>query len=164
MPTGNPCLDHDCHICCLDTRMTLTEADVARLEAAGHRDFCFVNDDHDLQLLNVEGHCLFLVDRRCSVRDDRPEGCRLYPMILDLSVDRISSTLRSENQNTPLGEVNEGDMLGPGFRISPRNQFLGNRHVRRFMSRSILMVMQLRWISVLAFRLRQTMRPNLTIC
>ena len=89
MPTGNPCLDHDCHICCLNTRMTLTETDVARLEAAGQTDFCFVNDDHDLQLRNVEGHCIFLVDDRCSVRDDRPEGCRLYPMILDLSADRV---------------------------------------------------------------------------
>jgi len=28
---------------------------------------------------------------------------------LDLSVDRVVSTLRSENQNTPLGEVTEGD-------------------------------------------------------
>ena len=85
----NPCFYHDCHICCLNTRMTLTEADAARLEAVGHRDFFFVNDDHDLQLINVDGHCIFLVDGRCSVHDDRPEGCRLYPLILDLSVDRV---------------------------------------------------------------------------
>jgi len=85
----NPCIRHDCHICCLDTRMTLTEADVTRLEAAGHSGFFFVNDDYDLQLLNVDGHCVFLVNGLCSVRDDRPEGCRLYPLILDLSVDRV---------------------------------------------------------------------------
>jgi Fe-S-cluster containining protein len=69
--------------------MTLTEADVARLEAAGNRDFFFVNDDHDLQLRNVDGHCIFLDNGLCSVHDDRPEGCRLYPLILDLSVDRV---------------------------------------------------------------------------
>ena len=69
--------------------MTLTEADVARLEAAGHRGFFFVNDDHDLQLENVDGRCVFLVDGRCSAYADRPEGCRLYPLILDLSVDRV---------------------------------------------------------------------------
>jgi Fe-S-cluster containining protein len=69
--------------------MTLTEADAARLEAAGQQDFFFVNDDHDLQLVNVDGHCLFLVEGRCSVRDERPVGCRLYPLILDLSVDRV---------------------------------------------------------------------------
>jgi Fe-S-cluster containining protein len=85
----SPCLGNACHICCLDTRMTLTEADVGRLEAAGQRGFYFVNDDHDLQLLNVDGHCIFLVEGRCSVHDDRPEGCRLYPLILDLSVDRV---------------------------------------------------------------------------
>ena len=85
----NPCFANDCHRCCLNTRMTLTEADAARLEAAGKLDFYFVNDDHDLQLVNVDGHCIFLVDGRCSVHDDRPEGCRLYPLILDLSVDRV---------------------------------------------------------------------------
>jgi Fe-S-cluster containining protein len=69
--------------------MTLTEADVERLEATGCRDFFCVNDDDDLQLVNVDGHCIFLVDGRCSVHDDRPEGCRLYPLILDLSVDRV---------------------------------------------------------------------------
>ena len=85
----NPCFDHDCHRCCLNTRMTLTEADVSRLEAAGQQDFCFVNGNHDLQLDNFDGHCIFLVDGRCSVHDDRPEGCRLYPLILDMSVDRV---------------------------------------------------------------------------
>lgn len=85
----NPCFDNDCHRCCLNTRMTLTEADVSRLESAGRQDFCFVNDDHDLQLDNVDGHCIFLVNGRCSVHDDRPEGCQVYPLILDLSVDRV---------------------------------------------------------------------------
>ena len=69
--------------------MTLTNADVARLEAAGRQDFCFVNDDDDLQLHNFDGHCIFLLAGRCSVHDVRPEGCRLYPLILDLSVDRV---------------------------------------------------------------------------
>jgi Fe-S-cluster containining protein len=69
--------------------MTLTEADVARIEAAGHGDFYFVNHDLDLQLANVDGHCVFLDDGRCSVHDERPEGCRYYPLMLDLSVDRV---------------------------------------------------------------------------
>ena len=69
--------------------MTLTEGDIAKIEAAGHRDFYLVNDEFDLQLVNVEGHCIFLVDGLCSIHDVRPEGCRFYPMILDLSVDRV---------------------------------------------------------------------------
>ena len=89
MKRENPCLANDCHRCCLKTRMTLTEADRERLDAAGCQDFFFVNDDHDLQLINVDGHCIFLIDGRCSIHDDLPEGCRLYPLILDLSVDRV---------------------------------------------------------------------------
>ena len=89
MGRRNPCFDHDCHICCVNTRMTLTEADVSRLKSAGQNAFCFVNDDYDLQIVNVDGQCIFLANGRCSVHQDRPEGCRLYPMILDLSVDRV---------------------------------------------------------------------------
>ena len=85
----NPCFDYDCHRCCLNTRMTLTEADVSRLEAAGRQNFYFINDDHDLQLHNVHGRCIFLIDGRCLAHDVRPEGCRLYPLILDMSVDRV---------------------------------------------------------------------------
>jgi len=89
MKRENPCLANDCHRCCLKTRMTLTEADRERLDAAGCQNFFFVNDDHDLQLINVDGHCIFLIDGGCSIHDDLPEGCRLYPLILDVSVDRV---------------------------------------------------------------------------
>lgn len=85
----SPCIRENCHRCCLKTRMTLTEADVSRIEAAGHLDFYVVNTDLDLQLVNVDDHCVFLVDGLCSIHDDRPEGCRLYPLVLDLSVDRV---------------------------------------------------------------------------
>ena len=69
--------------------MTLTEADVARLREAGQRDFFFVNENHDLQLTNVNGHCCFLCGGQCSVYRHRPEGCRFYPFVLDLDQDRV---------------------------------------------------------------------------
>jgi Fe-S-cluster containining protein len=69
--------------------MTLTEADVSRLEAAGHRGFTGVTATGDLQLRNAGGRCVFLVDGRCTVYRDRPEGCRLYPFVLDLDADRV---------------------------------------------------------------------------
>lgn len=86
---NNPCLAHDCHVCCLGTMMTLTGAEVARLEARGRRRFCRENADGDLQLVNVDGACVFLADGRCSVYADRPDGCRLYPLVLDLDDDRV---------------------------------------------------------------------------
>jgi len=63
--------------------MTLTEADVARLRALGYRGFYRVNRAGDLQLLNSGGSCIFLMDGLCVVHDHRPEGCELYPLILD---------------------------------------------------------------------------------
>lgn len=89
MARTSPCRDHACHLCCVNTRMTLTEADIARLEGAGRSGFSFLNDDGVPQLRNRDGHCVFLVDGRCSVYRHRPEGCRLYPLILDLDLDQV---------------------------------------------------------------------------
>ena len=69
--------------------MTLTERDVARLESAGHADFCVQTGDGDLRLRNIEGRCLFLSGGACRAYAVRPEGCRLYPLILDLDDDRV---------------------------------------------------------------------------
>jgi Fe-S-cluster containining protein len=69
--------------------MTLTEADVARLDDAGHRDFARRNRDGDLELRNRDGRCVFLVDGRCSVYQSRPEGCELYPLTLDLATGAV---------------------------------------------------------------------------
>jgi len=85
----SPCIRHGCHACCLGTEMTLTEADVMRLEARGHTAFTHELDTGDLALVNVDGHCVFLCHGRCSVYPDRPQGCRLYPLVLDLDLDRV---------------------------------------------------------------------------
>lgn len=76
-------------MCCVDTRMTLTEADVERLERAGAVEFYRQDRRGDLVLLNLEGRCVFLDDGRCGAYDVRPEGCRLYPLVLDIGRDRV---------------------------------------------------------------------------
>lgn len=80
--------------------MPLTEADAARLEALGHRrgDFSFVGEDGVLYLRTVappvEGAagrpCYFLKDGRCSAYADRPEGCRIYPFVLQAEDGRVA--------------------------------------------------------------------------
>ncbi len=70
--------------------MTLTEADVGRLEDAGHRRFHRVTSSGELQLVNRSGACVLLADGRCLAYDARPDGCRLYPLILDLASDRAT--------------------------------------------------------------------------
>lgn len=69
--------------------MTLTQADVSRIEARGHSGFYRENDGGDLQLLNRDGRCLFLTSAGCSVYDIRPEGCRLYPLMLEVRRDEV---------------------------------------------------------------------------
>jgi Fe-S-cluster containining protein len=61
--------------------MSLTQADVRRLQRAGNRDFAFLHADGTLRLRNVEGRCVFLIAGRCAAYPDRPDGCALYPLI-----------------------------------------------------------------------------------
>jgi hypothetical protein len=73
--------------------MTLTQADVSRIESRGHKGFYRENDGGDLQLLNQllnrEGRRLFLTSTGCGVYDIRPEGCRLYPLMLEVRRDEV---------------------------------------------------------------------------
>ena len=80
-------MEHDCHACCVDTVMTLTLEDVNRLTGLGFRGFYRENEAGDLQIVNVAGHCVFLENGRCRVYDHRPEGCWLYPLVLDVDDD-----------------------------------------------------------------------------
>jgi Fe-S-cluster containining protein len=69
--------------------MTLTVRDVKRLERAGCRDFLRRTAGGELQLVNLDGRCLFLDRGRCEIYPFRPEGCRLYPLVLDLADGRV---------------------------------------------------------------------------
>jgi Fe-S-cluster containining protein len=79
----HPCVRHRCHRCCVDTEMTLTSEDVRRISSIGHRNFFFETEDGYVQLDNRDGNCIFLRAGLCTVYDHRPEGCTLYPLILD---------------------------------------------------------------------------------
>lgn len=83
------CRRHDCHFCCIDSKMTLTEADVSVLESAGYSDFVRLNSRGDLELKNRGGRCVFLIEGGCGVYELRPEGCRLFPLILDMRSNRV---------------------------------------------------------------------------
>ena len=77
----------NCGICCTETEMLLTVKDIRRLEQKGFsRTSCAEIDKLGFAVLkNREGYCVFydLKGRQCSVYDDRPSGCRVYPVILD---------------------------------------------------------------------------------
>ena len=82
---GLPCISHSCVDCCLATQMPLTEKDTDRLRKLGYDPSKYsVEDDGEIHLRNVSGKCFFLVDNRCIVYQNRPEGCRLYPLVYDV--------------------------------------------------------------------------------
>jgi len=70
--------------------MSLTLADVSRLEHAGWRELFTQDDDGYLRLRTVEGRCLFLDGDDCRAYPDRPEGCVLYPLIFFEDPDQLS--------------------------------------------------------------------------
>ena len=77
----------NCGICCTETEMLLCKKDIKCLEKRGFCQNQFVNFDKKgyALLKNREGYCIFydLKNRKCSVYEDRPSGCRVYPVILD---------------------------------------------------------------------------------
>jgi dCTP deaminase len=91
-----PCLEKGCYECCLETEMPLTRGDVERLAGLGHDPVAFtLVEDGFAFLTNVEGRCYFLDhEGRCSAYEERPGGCRLYPLVLtedmaDFSLDHL---------------------------------------------------------------------------
>jgi hypothetical protein len=79
----------DCGICCLDTEMIVSIQDIDHImnffsNNIKKEDFvCEINGN--LQLNNINGHCVFfdLATKRCKIYNNRPQGCRFYPLIYD---------------------------------------------------------------------------------
>jgi len=78
----NPCLEYGCIKCCLNTEMELSSSDIVRIKGLGFsEDFFIVKKDGNRQLKNLSGRCVFHNGQLCTIYNDRPEGCRLYPAI-----------------------------------------------------------------------------------
>lgn len=109
----SPCSQYSCRACCFDTRMPLTQADLARLEqvTGKNRDRFSVGDEEDdgpRRLKNADGHCVFLEADGCGVYNDRPSGCRIYPLVLD--------------PETGQGVLDDDCPYTKGFRVRPRDR------------------------------------------
>ncbi len=92
------CGFRDCHQCCKETEMLLTLEDVKNIESLGHKSKEFTlhlnETDGFYQLKNIESDlgniCYFLGDDgKCSIYDNRPHGCKLYPLILNLETNEV---------------------------------------------------------------------------
>ncbi len=85
------CNEINCHSCCEETEMQLSERDLKRLEKLGYNRSDFsVREDGIYILKNVNGKCFFLKNGKCSVYKYRPLGCKLYPVVWDLERKRAT--------------------------------------------------------------------------
>ncbi|OLS32718.1 MAG: hypothetical protein HeimAB125_06100 [Candidatus Heimdallarchaeota archaeon AB_125] len=79
-----------CYECCLETEMPLAEKDITRISKLGFQIDEFLEEkDGFMVLRNKEGMCFFLKESRCTIYENRPEGCRYYPLIYDLDTDEF---------------------------------------------------------------------------
>ena len=81
-----------CGKCCYDTKMPLTRSGIERIKKLGFPEEYFVDRRGRIpRLKNVDGHCVFLdpESNACTIYPDRPEGCRLYPLVYDVESDRV---------------------------------------------------------------------------
>jgi len=87
--------------------MPLTREDVARLSGLGFKAKDFVYGHGRMRVLrNVGGRCFFLCEGGCAVYEDRPEGCRLYPLVYDEAKSRfVLDSLCPHRDEFMVGEV-----------------------------------------------------------
>lgn len=81
-----------CGKCCYDTKMPLTKKDIERIRRMGFSEDYFVDSRRRIpRLKNIEGRCVFLNPNTnaCTIYPDRPEGCRLYPLVYDEGSNKI---------------------------------------------------------------------------
>lgn len=79
---GDPCNVHGCSRCCKEALVTLTEGDIRRIVAAGHKVGDFLKSIGEyLSLHHGPNGCIFLIDDRCSIYSCRPVHCQTYPII-----------------------------------------------------------------------------------
>ncbi len=87
MTERSPCKEFGCSLCCHETEMTLSGADMTEIEKRGHKDFSIIKNGYTY-IRNVDGMCIFLKGGLCSIYEYRPLGCRFYPVIFDEQDER----------------------------------------------------------------------------
>jgi len=77
------CEKYNCSTCCHDREVILTHEDVTKLLTMGHYEQVFAmpsRHGHNLkELIFQGGDCIFLKAGRCSVYENRPTACRIFP-------------------------------------------------------------------------------------
>jgi Fe-S-cluster containining protein len=84
----SPCIKYGCDKCCRETVMPLSNEDITRIKALGYTGF-IDNSSTWPKLMNIDGACYFLEKGRCTIYNNRPEGCKLYPIVMNVDGDQV---------------------------------------------------------------------------
>ena len=99
----------NCGVCCERTEMLLSKEDVERLERVGfsREDFTSIGEEGLMRLRNVREWCYFYnpTEKTCQVYEDRPLGCRLYPVIYSIDEGVIADELCPVRQTVSKHEL-----------------------------------------------------------
>jgi Fe-S-cluster containining protein len=64
--------------------MPLLKRDIERIKRLGFDyQYFVVNRGSWLQIKNYDGRCIFHDGKQCSIYENRPEGCKTYPLVYD---------------------------------------------------------------------------------
>ncbi len=65
--------------------MLLLDEDVNRIVSLGFAESFFASGPDGFKILknSTEGRCVFHDGNRCTIYENRPAGCKLYPVIFD---------------------------------------------------------------------------------
>jgi hypothetical protein len=86
--------------------MPLSNEDIERIKRLGFDyDSFVVNKDGWLQLKNNDGRCIFNDSKQCLIYENRPEGCKSYPIIYD--EDKNCATLDEDCPHRDEFEISE---------------------------------------------------------
>ena len=67
----------DCGKCCKeDYSAFVTEKEIEELKKLGYKDFYEGN-----HLKSVNGVCIFFKDKKCSIQENKPMGCQIFPVM-----------------------------------------------------------------------------------
>lgn len=68
----------------------LSQKDIENISDLGFNknDFYFLDIDGFFKLRNINGDCFFLDENQCKIYTSRPQGCRFYPIIFDLNLNK----------------------------------------------------------------------------
>lgn len=88
--------------------MPLSKEDIELIGRSGFdHSYFVVNRDAWLQLKTHDGRCVFNDGKKCLIYENRPEGCRIYPVVYDEDDD--SPTLDEDCPHRDEFEISKVD-------------------------------------------------------